>query len=175
MNWAETTGIKAFVADSTYSGTSETILFAHTDGYVYKMESGNSLLTVATSSPVFLLRTFPSVTLVSARPSTRPQSTPIRKVPVSTFFELKRISLEHRKALSNTGSRRTGYRQLGRDYRRSMFSCGRRRTDKLARLFSSDTHGCTRWSWNSSSLPTLTSVTHRLRRPYKYHSSDPQL
>ena len=68
LNWAETTGIKAFVADSTYSGTNETILFAHTDGYVYKMESGNSFdggnIVASFSTPYF-----PSVTLVSARPS----------------------------------------------------------------------------------------------------------
>ena len=57
INWAETTGIKAFVADSTYSGTSETILFAHTDGYVYKMESGNSFdggnIVASFSTPYF--------------------------------------------------------------------------------------------------------------------------
>ena len=57
LNWAETTGIKAFVADSTYSGTNETILFAHTDGYVYKMESGNSFdggnIVASFSTPYF--------------------------------------------------------------------------------------------------------------------------
>ena len=42
INWAETSGIKAFVADSVYVGKVETILFANDDGYVYKMESGNS-------------------------------------------------------------------------------------------------------------------------------------
>jgi hypothetical protein len=42
MNWAETTGIKAFVADSDYVNQTETIVFAHSDGYVYQMESGNS-------------------------------------------------------------------------------------------------------------------------------------
>ena len=40
--WGETVGIKAYVADSEYSNQVETIVFAHTDGYVYKMESGNS-------------------------------------------------------------------------------------------------------------------------------------
>ncbi|CAB4156408.1 hypothetical protein UFOVP662_59 [uncultured Caudovirales phage] len=40
--WGETIGIKAYVADSEYSNQVETIVFAHTDGYVYKMESGNS-------------------------------------------------------------------------------------------------------------------------------------
>jgi len=57
LNWAETTGIKAFVADSTYSGTTETILFAHNDGYVYKMESGNSFdggnIVASFSTPYF--------------------------------------------------------------------------------------------------------------------------
>ena len=40
--WAETTGIRAYVADSEYRNQTETIVFSHTDGYVYKMESGNS-------------------------------------------------------------------------------------------------------------------------------------
>jgi len=44
MAWAEVNGILAYVADSVYSSTdsSETILFANKDGYVYRMESGNS-------------------------------------------------------------------------------------------------------------------------------------
>lgn len=57
INWAETSGIKAYVADSTYSGTTETILFAHNDGYVYQMESGNSFdggsITASFSTPYF--------------------------------------------------------------------------------------------------------------------------
>jgi len=40
--WAELIGIKAFVADSDYYNNIETVLFAHNDGYVYKMESGNN-------------------------------------------------------------------------------------------------------------------------------------
>jgi hypothetical protein len=40
--WAETVGIKAYVADSNYINQTELIIFAHSDGYVYKMESGNS-------------------------------------------------------------------------------------------------------------------------------------
>lgn len=40
--WAETVGIKAFVADSDYKDQTETIVFAHDDGYVYQMESGDS-------------------------------------------------------------------------------------------------------------------------------------
>ena len=80
LNWAETTGIKAFVADSTYSGTTETILFAHTMATCTRWSRATAL-TAATSSPASLLRTSPSVTLVSARPSTRPQSTLIRKAP----------------------------------------------------------------------------------------------
>lgn len=42
MSWAETVGIKAYVADSDYKDQTETIVFAHDDGYVYQMESGNS-------------------------------------------------------------------------------------------------------------------------------------
>ena len=40
--WAETTGIKSYVADSDYKNQTETIVFAHADGYVYRMESGSS-------------------------------------------------------------------------------------------------------------------------------------
>jgi len=40
--WAETVGIKAYVADSNYINQTETIIFANSDGYVYEMESGNS-------------------------------------------------------------------------------------------------------------------------------------
>ena len=57
LNWAETTGIKAYVADSTYTGKAETILFANDDGYVYQMESGNSFdgtdITASFSTPYF--------------------------------------------------------------------------------------------------------------------------
>ena len=42
MAWAETVGIKAYVADSNYINQTEIIIFAHSDGYVYRMESGNS-------------------------------------------------------------------------------------------------------------------------------------
>ena len=42
LAWGELRGIRAFVADSNYNGTSELIVFAHTDGYVYRMEDGNS-------------------------------------------------------------------------------------------------------------------------------------
>jgi len=40
--WAELSGIKAYVADSYFANSVETIIFANTDGYVYQMESGNS-------------------------------------------------------------------------------------------------------------------------------------
>jgi len=43
ISWAELTGFKAYVADSYYDNKIETVLFANTDGYVYQMESGNSL------------------------------------------------------------------------------------------------------------------------------------
>lgn len=42
MSWAETVGIRAYVADSDYKDQTETIVFAHDDGYIYQMESGNS-------------------------------------------------------------------------------------------------------------------------------------
>jgi len=42
MGWSELRGIKAYVAYSIYTGTTETILFANNDGYVYQMEDGNS-------------------------------------------------------------------------------------------------------------------------------------
>ena len=42
MSWAETLGIKAYVADGDYENQTETLVFAHDDGYVYEMESGNS-------------------------------------------------------------------------------------------------------------------------------------
>ena len=42
ISWAETIGIKAYVADSDYENQTETVVFAHDDGYVYQMENGNS-------------------------------------------------------------------------------------------------------------------------------------
>lgn len=42
LEWAKTKGIKAHVADSRYAGSSEIIVFANEDGYVYKMEFGSS-------------------------------------------------------------------------------------------------------------------------------------
>ena len=42
MAWAETRGIRAYVADSDYNQNVEVILFANNDGYLYQMESGNS-------------------------------------------------------------------------------------------------------------------------------------
>jgi hypothetical protein len=43
LSWAELRGFRAYVADSDYFGRAETVLFANDTGYVYKMESGNSL------------------------------------------------------------------------------------------------------------------------------------
>ena len=43
LSWAELRGFRAYVADSDYFGREETVLFANDNGYVYKMESGNSL------------------------------------------------------------------------------------------------------------------------------------
>lgn len=40
--WAKTSGIKAYVADSKYTSSSEQIVFANEDGYVYELEVGSS-------------------------------------------------------------------------------------------------------------------------------------
>ena len=40
MSWSTTKGIKAFVADSRYSGTTEMVAFSHDNGYVYQLETG---------------------------------------------------------------------------------------------------------------------------------------
>ncbi len=42
MAWAETRGIRAYVADSRFFQNTETIVFANDDGYLYQMEDGNS-------------------------------------------------------------------------------------------------------------------------------------
>jgi len=42
MAWGETSGIKAYVADSKYTSSAETIVFANEDGYLYQMEQGSS-------------------------------------------------------------------------------------------------------------------------------------
>jgi len=41
MSWSTTKGIKAFVADSRYSGTAEMVAFSHDNGYVYQLETGS--------------------------------------------------------------------------------------------------------------------------------------
>ena len=41
ISWSTTYGIIAFVADSKYSGTAETVAFANTDGYVYELDTGS--------------------------------------------------------------------------------------------------------------------------------------
>jgi hypothetical protein len=55
MAWAETQGILAYVADSIYSAadSAETVVFANRDGYVYRMESGNSFDGVAIQAQYF--------------------------------------------------------------------------------------------------------------------------
>ena len=40
--WSTTKGLKVNVADSTYTGGTETIMFANDDGFCYRMDSGNS-------------------------------------------------------------------------------------------------------------------------------------
>ena len=42
INWSTISGIKAYVSDSVYTGSSETVSFANTDGYVYIMDTGSS-------------------------------------------------------------------------------------------------------------------------------------
>jgi len=42
LAWSTTKGIKAFIADSRYTGTSETLAFGNDDGYVYVMETGTN-------------------------------------------------------------------------------------------------------------------------------------
>jgi hypothetical protein len=42
VSWATTSGIKAYVADSKYTSSSEQAVFANEDGYVYELEVGSS-------------------------------------------------------------------------------------------------------------------------------------
>lgn len=42
VNWAELSGIKAYTADSDFYQQEELVVFANNDGYVYKMEQGNT-------------------------------------------------------------------------------------------------------------------------------------
>jgi hypothetical protein len=42
LAWSTTKGIKAFIADSRYTGTSETLAFSNENGYVYVMETGSN-------------------------------------------------------------------------------------------------------------------------------------
>lgn len=42
IEWSTTMGIKAYVADSVYNETSETVGFANNDGYTYVMDTGSS-------------------------------------------------------------------------------------------------------------------------------------
>jgi hypothetical protein len=59
MAWSETRGILVYVVDSVYSNeaSGEVIVFANRDGYVYRMESGNSFdgspITAFYSTPFF--------------------------------------------------------------------------------------------------------------------------
>ena len=43
VGWATTKGIKAKVADSIYTGDTESVMFGNDDGFIYIMDSGNSL------------------------------------------------------------------------------------------------------------------------------------
>ena len=41
VQWSTTKGLKVYIADSVYVGTSEAIMFANEDGYLYEMETTN--------------------------------------------------------------------------------------------------------------------------------------
>lgn len=47
INWAELSGIKCYAADSDFYQQEELIVFVNADGYVYKMEQGNTFDGVA--------------------------------------------------------------------------------------------------------------------------------
>lgn len=55
MQYSETRGIRAFVADSNYHLNSEVILFSNNDGYLYQMESGSDFdgtaITISFATP----------------------------------------------------------------------------------------------------------------------------
>lgn len=55
MQYAETRGIRAFVADSNYHLNSEVVLFSNNDGYLYQMESGSDFdgtaITISFATP----------------------------------------------------------------------------------------------------------------------------
>jgi len=61
MAWAETRGIRSYIADSVFStdDADEVIIFANSDGYVYRMESGNSFdggnILASFSTPFFAM------------------------------------------------------------------------------------------------------------------------
>jgi len=61
MAWAETRGIRSYIADSVFStdDADEVIIFANSDGYVYHMESGNSFdgsnILASFSTPFFAM------------------------------------------------------------------------------------------------------------------------
>ena len=42
FQWGELKGYKCYITDSQYIGNNEFIIFANTDGYIYRMESGTS-------------------------------------------------------------------------------------------------------------------------------------
>jgi len=42
IEWSTTKGMKVYIADSVYAGTSESVMFANEDGYLYEMEQTNA-------------------------------------------------------------------------------------------------------------------------------------
>ncbi len=55
MQYAETRGIRAYVADSNYHQNAEVVVFANNDGYLYQMESGSDFdgtpITITFATP----------------------------------------------------------------------------------------------------------------------------
>ena len=78
LAWGELRGIRAREASSNLNGGAELAIFGHTDGYIYKMESGNSFDNkniIATFATPFLPMTDPRVrkTLYKVHLYTDPQ------------------------------------------------------------------------------------------------------
>ena len=65
MAWAELRGINAYVASSSLNDNTEYALFANADGYVYRLESGN------TFDGTDIAATFKTPSLAITDPTTR--------------------------------------------------------------------------------------------------------
>jgi len=92
INWAETQGFKAYVADSSYYIQTETAVFAESTGYVYQMESGNSFdggNILATFSTPFIHLTDPRLrkTFYKLQLYTEPQGSVTTAVNLKLDFD----------------------------------------------------------------------------------------